>query len=432
VSTSRRSGNVGVGVIALIILGAIGMSLSMLSKMRFEWGLREARDTEKSLAVKFGIETFLLAYRHEESKYYRAVTGALCDSARPFYLALAPQGSGCVGLNAKAFEEAASPYPSLLWFPSAGCNVDTNSGNCQRFPSAIVEIGFQEAQAAQRISGHGFRFFIQDVIIPSQLVEFGVDVRLPDGRVVRERFAIRNSFRNAAHIESTGQVVQQKPDPFSLCPGQEWMLYRIPVGSQCLSFSQLGGGLGLAFHNDYYFGFRPAEGLIVSLDQLTTTSSYIVEESGAVPGLGNFFPLHNRLNLIDADDITVSSSQLYFVKGQGSFVAIRAINPVDPAGDPVSVCRLGQMGWSQSYVGLASLSSNDPLLPDPAQPFSGTRSATFFLKTWSGAIITAVVTADGAGTYNCFATMDPNVQAVENMRTWGFDRAKAERPYFVY
>jgi hypothetical protein len=383
------------------------------------------------LALKFGIETFLMAYRFEETKFYRNLATSGCENARPFYSALGTQGVGCPGFSMVVFE-ASSPYPELLKYSSSGCEISGTTSQCQRFPSPIVEIGFAPADAGQRISGHGFRFFVQDVIERSQLVEFKVDMRLPDGRIVSERFAIRHSFRNSAHIESTGLVVQAKPDPFSVCPGLEWSAYQIPVGGSCLRFSQLGGGTGLAFHNDYYFGFRPAEGLVVSLDQLTTSSSYVVEESGLVPGLGAFFPPHSRLSLVDADDITVSSGQLFFVKGQGAYSTLWGINPLAPSADPIAVCRLGDKGWGQAYVGVASLSSNDPLMEDPSQPFSGHRSATFFLKTWSGRVITAVVTSSTPGTYSCFVALDPNVQAIENMRTWGFDRAKSEKPYFIY
>ena len=147
------------------------------------------------------------------------------------------------------------------------------------------------------------------------------------------------------------------------------------------------------------------------------------------------FPAHKRDELVNVDDLTTIADQVFFVSGMGLEAKIGGFLP--NTGARVSVCDLGQRGWSQAYVGLGALSWSDPILDD----VDATKSpyATFFLKTDTGDFLMTIArrkknvgALTGSADFDCFTFKDPDMQQVEYKRTLGFERTQNAKPYYIY
>lgn len=171
----------------------------------------------------------------------------------------------------------------------------------------------------------------------------------------------------------------------------------------------------------------------------TNKSSYLVSEDGKL-GADTVFPKYNKADLINVDDITLVDDQLFYVRFLGTSAEIGLLDLAANPNHMVQVCPLGQMGWAQSYAGIAALSWSDKLNP----PAENKRLAIFFLKTDGGDLLTAAVSSsttypaakvngvDFPKNYRCTVFKDQNLQAVEYKRTLGFDRTADSKPYFIY
>lgn len=397
---------------------------------------KELSDLEK-LYVSSGADTFLQAFRAAERIYLRSTSA--CSSARPFIQALA-EGSGCA-MTIQLFNSSpAIPDPGmnvLYTYPSGGCRIVQNSSNCIHATRVLVSIG--HAQAQQRISGNSFQFSLIKVWPGGRFAQFQVR-RQFEGNTREYNLAIKNYFSNAAHLDSDLTVVQETPDPLALCPGTPWGIYQVfnRETNICDTFSQPGGGTGLAFYRGRFFGFRPSDGIIIDLYAATTQTTYIVNHTTGRVGSEtrpSFVPYPNPNNptqsLMNIDDITMIDNQMYYVALSGTDAHI---GHVSTNGTRTILCQVGAMGWAQSYSGIAAASWSDPLISDPSNPLNSylqNRFALFFLKTDAGDLLTANVERSG-GSFTCSVSKDQNLQQVEFSRTLGFDRTQDERPYYVF
>lgn len=384
------------------------------------------------------IETFLLAYRAAERSYLRQISG--CDSAFPFLYALR-SGTGCpttVTLFSKSVDAAdASEMRDLYSYTGNGCTLSAASSSCGDLNHFLISIG--EESEVQRINLRQYR-----ISMVRPWPELGAVEFLMAGNRGRTgnsiRFLVRGYFENSAHVETNGRVVQESPIPFTRCAGTPWADYRSydPVSKTCRSFVQVGGGNGLAFYNDRFFGFRSSDGLIIDMEGAWSSSSYIVNFSnGTLPGLVDpvFVPYPNPVvgtqSLMGIDDITIVGTQIYYVAGPtgGAVIGYAA-----PNGTRQKICDLAAQSWAQAFAGIAATNWSDPLVPgstDPLDPYLTNRTATFFLKSDGGDFITAFV-AEKSGGFDCFVAKDPTRQQVEYLRTDGFDRAVDSKPFYTF
>lgn len=143
-------------------------------------------------------------------------------------------------------------------------------------------------------------------------------------------------------------------------------------------------------------------------------------------------PNNHLISLLNVDDITLIDDQIYYVAFQGPAAHIGHANNIN--GERTIICRLGEMGWSQSYSGIAASSSSDPLIDDTSNPlnnFLTNRYALFYLKTDTGDLLTAHVYRKNNG-FQCYVNKYQINQKPEMRRTLGFDRVKDEPPFYIY
>jgi hypothetical protein len=429
-SISRnRNGNVIAAVLALIGVTGIAVVLSQLSLIRGTVVFQKIRSTRQAANLESGIETLLLAYRMEEIRYIRAIAAIpSCATARPFYEALS-EGSGCPGAtNIRLFSSANSDTilpdaADFYSFGAVGCSIAPNSSDCASGSQSLVTM----SGPTQGIDGTNFEFSLVNVDPKKQLLEWLSISSVAGAKPLKVSFAIRASLTNSVHVEGDGRVTQENPDPSSICKGSPWATYFLFDDSlkRCTSFVELGSGTGLGFYGDRYFGFRPADGSVIDMSAVSSgATSYFVEEDGKLGGV-SLFPTHSRTLLMNADDLTTVSDQLYYVAGVGDNAHIG----LHKGASNLRVCELGAQGWAQSYVGIGALSWSEPLALSPTS--TAPSMATFFLKTDGGDFLTAVV-IDTAGILSCYVFKDSNLQPVEYRRTLGFDRAGLSKPYYVY
>jgi hypothetical protein len=489
----RERGSAVFSLFTMLSVGGLALLFLRYHDQHLKVTHAKVKNTRFSVQMASGVETMLAMYRLAEISYNSAMNNCPSGTGRAFLRAL-KEGHGCTDagmgtINVFGNADAAGITDvsnSFSYMIPSGCRIDRDTpltcGTTQ-LPVKLATIGIQRtgvtaAQAArQKLDGASFEFVLNAVIPANQIVEFVADVTPAKytgdaasnpGTKFRRGFAIRGSLPFTAHIEADGRVTQDAPDPISRCPIEPWQTARIynPGNRTCESFVQLGGGTGLAFYQGRYFGFRPADGQVI--DMLTASqasaSSYLVEENGTVGGVP-VFPQYRKDMLRNADDITTVGSQIYYVGGQvreghiGTLTFSNLANPVPPLspapppGTPllIPICRIGRLNWGQSFVGLASLDWGEQIIPSDAADAAvpRTRLATFFLKSATGDLLTAVVrSAEGplpaspscaaftafSRTYwsCCTVFKDADLQQIEYHRTWGFDRTSAIKPYFLY
>jgi hypothetical protein len=412
------------------IAGTLFFSLALMVAAGMAIWNRQMKKTRMASAVeqvKSGIaESAYSAFRSAEIEYLKAASG--CSTAKGFYRALV-EGSGCAGVSVNLFSSSATPDSGAFYqFLGSGCTIGNTSSNCQAL----------EGQDILRVNGGvGAKFENYDVTIAlkriapaDSIIEFAIKMSgLNNTSNTSSGFALRRSPVNMAHLEPDGRVTQELPDIQAKCPGQPWATYLVfdPSQRKCLSFAQLGSGTGLAYYGGRYFGFRSADGQVVDLLTLGTGASYLVDETGKI-GTDQAFVPHERDLLTNADDITLIGDRIYFVIGLGLEARIQALDMA--TNDVVDICRLGTLGWSTAYVGIAATSWSQDLL-DPTLPATATAMAMFFLKTDSGDFLNAIATKT-SGVITCLVSKEAGQQEVEYRRTYGFDRVGDLRPYYLY
>ncbi len=433
--------------LSIMLIGLVGAA--MAGYLQLIGALQESSSANMQNKIKnvdneTAIETFVQAYRWAQLRYIQGVAGCGGQVPRPFLLALR-MGSGCPGTVRvfSASSGAADPgrVDNLYTYLGNGCNITMNNSTCESGNLPILSIG--ESDAAQKFNKKSYRVTLARAWPELKSAEFILTDR-GDGVSQAIHFFMKDFFDNLAHLEPDGRVVQESPIPLSRCVGAPWGQYRLfyEASNECREFSQLGSGSGMAYYKRRFFGFRPADGLIVDLMNFSAASptSYIVNSSnGTITGLPApvFVPYPNPAvaiqALINVDDITLIDDQIYYVAGMGPDAEIGYANP---NGTRTRICNIGgTAGWSQAYSGIAALGWSDALIPDAANPldaYKNNRYATFFLKTDSGDLITTHVYRTGTGPFSCSTTKDPILQQVEYARTLGFDRTEDAKPYFTF
>jgi len=471
-----RSGNMGMifgvalGTTALVAV--VGQFMSQKSKSV----QKRSVETRFTISLSSGIETMLMAYRLAEQTYVAKV--GVCDTANPFLKALqvghncqvstgsAPSG---IDLFKCTGNEPACKNKNLsgaeLWTYGSGCTINKDSSNCvvTNAPVMLISMGHGTGTDAQKISADSekYQFLLTNVDMKKGIAEMIQVAESNDSKQTKHAFAIRSTLPNSAHIEADGRVTQENPDPQNYCPGAPWATYMILTNKKCLPFVELGSGTGLAYYAGRFFGFRPFDGQVI--DMLAASSagggadSYLVVPStgkiAATPPVlrtdcvaspnddcTQIFPKYDKDALINVDDITLISNQLYYVAHSGEAAHIGYLRMTGTTAERIKVCELGKMGWAQAYAGIAALSWSDPLDP-PVGAAQATRLARFFLKTDAGDLLTVLIQNTGtdlqnAGATNanlsCFVTKDADLQQVEYKRTYGFDRSANAKPYYIY
>jgi hypothetical protein len=426
--SNRERGSATQAIIFSALVLVVILVLIGFRTLRSQFANRQIRDDATLVQLNGAIETALLVMRLAEIKYVDGVNK--CNTAKPFLRAL-KEGSGCSGVTLTFFSDNdEGSIDQLYTYTGSGCTVEDSYSSCGAGGrSRLFQIGGGGPET--KLNGSSFEVYLTAINVPKQIIEMMAEVTTSDNRKFKNQFAIRSTNANSAHLESDGRVVQEQPDPLSKCPGTQWADYLVfnPSNRKCERFSQLGSGTGLAFFSGRYFGFRPADGQVIDLLAASSTSSYLVEENGTLGGKA-LFPKYSRDALRDVDDITISSGQILYVRGLGEDAEIGLLKPLGSSWARESICSLGAQGWSQAYVGIAALATNQPLYPLPT--VNGmVRISQFFLKTDSGDLLVAVVRARDTG-YECSVFKEQALQQVEFKRSLGFDRAHDSRPYFLY
>ena len=297
-----------------------------------------------------------------------------------------------------------------------------------------MSMGEKEQDKDQRISKTGFIFSIFGVIPKKQYLEVVGEILSYDkkGRLrkIKSSLNIMGSLQNMAHMEPDGRVTQENPSPLDRCgdavPWASLNLYD-KDDSICKSFAKMGGGAGIAFYEDRYFGFRPYDGQVFDLITSSSNGIFFVEEDGSVDG-EKLFPPYDKELLTNVNDITVIGEGIYTVSG---FVNSARIGYLDMSGTPKvkPICNLKAAGWPQSFDGITAHRWSDNIGKGSNLPNG--LFATFYLKTSAGSLLTAIVWTEG-GVPKCVAVKDKNMQEIEYRRTYGFDRTNDDSVYNIY
>ncbi len=437
----NKQGNL---VVSMALFGAImflGLFIFSVQSERAKVTQNKVKDVRSTMTVSGGLETMLLAYRSAEF-FYIAEVQKCAAGVKPFLQSL-KEGSGC-GVPITVFTINSDPNGKDIYeYQGKGCVLNQNDSSCSN--------GYKDF-LAMKFNNVDYIFSIVAIQPERGLVEFVMSMTESNGKKRQQGFAIRSTLPNSAHLEADGRVTQEVPDPLYRCPGVQWGNYLLydPINKNCNRFAQLGGGTGLAFYEGSFFGFRPADGQIVDLIALTTSNSYLVDSSGMTNGVQNFVP-YSKNCLVNVDDITLIGQQIYYVAGLGMNAHIGGLIRTQAAADEcaptykrVRICELGCDDWAQAYSGIAALGWSDPLFPVAGEDPNREKLATFFLKTDSGDLLTAVVQNKSSllpvscpvtnknSPYSCKVFKDANLQQVEFKRTYGFDRTDRSKPYFLF
>lgn len=487
-----RNGNVLGGLLALGLVSALAVVYSTLT-------LQTQKDTLKAIVKKnypitsgSAIEAAMLAFHAAEAKYYTAAgqmftpgsASSLCAHPLRSFLKAFYLGLGC----ADAQNHAVS---------SAHMNLFANSDWAPNTPPDFIEYGsasgcdFQSLSKASCLSsssnipllivgrnrtdlfGGEHSFYLERYDSANRIVSLLVKVKNGLSRS-EYRVGLRWDSGNMAHLRPTGEVVQERPDPGSTCPGDlrvgrkgkplhPWgPLYTFDEKqAKCRSFAQLGSGTSLAFYDNRYLGFRKWDGQMVSFNELTNDGDapYLISEDGFLQSktaqtakkVGFEYA---KEGLRFADDLTVVNGHIYFVMGQGEQTKIVYLSrgecpaglgpsvhdstPAKSAWCRIPVCNLGALGFATRFSGIATAAWAQSLFRTDGspEPLGGVaRIANFHLKTLATGNLLRVVVRNNPGQTaytSCTVVIDSEDQAPEYRATYGFDRAADERPYFVY
>lgn len=464
---------------AMVVLAVGGLSVLLIQLYTnyLKATKRKVQQQRFSITTVSGVETMLVAYRLAEIRYNDSLGDCTSGTGRPFFRAL-KEGHGCtagvgtIGVFGSSDTAGASNENHYSYSHPGGCTIRASTGlRCDGNPPPVevITLGHHpDAGTAmvQEIHDSKMRFTLAAVLPAKQIVEFKMSHQPKKGSLTERTFAIRATLTNSAHMEFDGRVTQQHPNPLSRCPGKPWATYRLyqESSSSCEEFVRIGGGSGLAYYDERYFGFRPADGFVVDLKDAGAGASYFVDPStGATCGsCARVFPSYAPSTLRNADDITLIEDQIFYVAGQADSAHIGVVSaagtarpepqevPPAPPGSAtrIPLCPLGKLGWGQAYRGIAATAWSDALLPtvdDPDRP----RIATFLLKTDTGTLLT-VTNRTGKGSAPtgpgclefkfagddywscCSAFKDESLQEIEYVRTFGFDRTADGKAYYIY
>ena len=430
-----KGGGLISAVVASSIVGALVILIMRFDSMSVKIKKKNTLDASMMLHLQSAIETMVYSFRMQEMLYYYQVSqaGVSCAAPKSFFTAL-KEGSGCSSGAFEVFKNHVLPDMPQYYSYNGGCVINQSDSTCMG--SEVLSIG--ENSNEQRIASTSYKFHLVSVDLKRKQAEFIISMTLYDRskpvRHIKKAFSLNSMITNLAHLEVDGRVTQENPSAFDRCvdarPWRNIKVYDPSAG--CREFKHLGSGTGLAFYEDRYLGFRPSDGQIIDLLFLFG-SSYLVDENGEING-EQLFPAYTKSEFINIDDITVVGDSIYTVDGQGPNAAIGYYNKSTGLVER-NVCLLGQLGWGQSYVGIAAHSSSDDVSPNPPSGLVANRVATFFLKTYGGDFLTAIVwTTNNSGSVNreCIVVKDPDLQKIEYTRTYGFDRTVDERPYHFY
>lgn len=435
-------------VLVLAMLVSIGSAVLLFLR---EENLRATYMGQRSAITlslaKSGVDSFMLAWKNIESEYFKTLVG--CDSANGLIAAMG-SGTGCPGRSANVltpatFDPLAGPTTYNFRSSATGCQISPSSSNCTSYTGTFLEMGVTNPDQTRELGRYKFEFQLLHVLPASHLAEFRLFLTSPEGVVTRYDFVFQDVAQSLVHLESSGRVVQEKGDPFTLCPVGPWEGFRafnLPTQS-CLDFDEAGSGTGLVSYKGRLFGLRPETGQIVDLLALSSggsPTSYLVQPNGTITGLGQVFvpypaPTNLNFSLVNADDISLIDNQIYYVRGNAVDTQLRMLVNNGGAWTDTLICNIGASGWAQSIAGLASMSWNDPIGRESGDPVSDAmtrRTATFFAKTDSGDMLSIRVASPSAGTYDCTIFKDLSLQQVEYKRTLGFEGASTQSKYFIY
>lgn len=413
-------------IMAIIGVSAlIGVSVTVLNLQRVYTGSEQfSRESIEFRTQYFNAsETLYYIYKNEEQKYYASLGS--CLTANTFMKALA-QGSGC-SINVTVFKASSSDVGFAL--SPTGCVIRASSSTCANVPLEILKLDSTMTARGKLnpFSDYKFSFSIFNFDVVKSRIEFVVNIeddtstRTGAGtRRLSQRkrtLAISENLRSVAHIEADGRVVGESPDPESRCPTSDWADIKVfnPSTLDCERFDVFGGALGLAFYDNRYFALRSSDGNIIDMLAALRGEPYNVGEDGKIGSKKVFVPYNKEL-LLTVDDITTIGETIYYVEGDISTAHIGYIDAVGSR--KVKVCDLSALGWPQANVGiLARARSND--LTDLTKIGN---IASFYVKGYTGYLLTVIAQIDSTGAYQCSVIKDAENQRIEYARNFGFER----------
>ncbi len=429
---SNQDGSlVGVMVVASLVGGVAYIAMNIQS-----YFIKSVKLSEESIEFQneyySAADTLYYAYKQEEQRYHKTL--ASCGKAKPFIEAI-KKGSGC-NSSVTVFKKGTGDG-ALYDFGNNGCLIRESSSSCEDGQSHVLSIKSNHAGSGSinPFSYYEYDFYIFGLIPEKNIIEFLAIIsdRTSGKRILggkrKRTFALVDSVRNIAHIEADGRVTEENPSPLSRCAGQPWQTLKSfnPTNLKCEEYTILGGAEGLAYYNGRYFGFRSFDGQIFDMMATITGGSILVNQNGTNNGQ-KIFPRYDKSYLFNTNDITLIDDTIYFVTGGGldAYIGVLDMNQTPPVRKPV--CKVGEMGWAQNYDGILATDRSQDLVD---QTKIG-NSATFYLKSSGGDLLTFFVLINNSGLYECYGLKDYNLQQIEYKRTYGFDRTEDSANLFHY
>lgn len=447
---SARSNQRGNIVLSLILVGVLGLIVSAVVSIindQTREAIRQRQSSQHRLTLSSAIETFMLAVRFAEAKYM--IEARHCDDARLFLRALS-DGHHCTSLEEKkilVFTEAdlngLTPEEHGLFSYASGWEINKDSSAQGPLTRKVLTVSMDRVQVD---------FFYNSTFTTKDRAEFNAVLYYNGERTANSRFSLFTSDSpNRMHLDSGDlKIVQQYPAANDACRNQMWSRFRQYTGSACEEMANLGGGTGVAYYRGDFFGLRSDDGQVVNFRSLSG-NSYLVAENGTLAGV-KVFPTYNKEALTNVDDIEIlgedqGEDQIIAVSGQGENTQLSYLDMKTKS--LVPICKLGQMGWSQGFSGLAGTTGNHSLILNSNNPSASV--STFLLKSDAGRLLYVLVksvatsseltglepeflvTHNNGRKFICTGFPDTYEQDIENTRTLGLTRGKqVGRPYYIF
>ena len=423
---------------SFIAAGIVTMILNQVQSSSVQRKFSKSR-----LIVTSAIETFMVAIKHAEAKYF--INMRHCQSASLFYSSLV-HGHHCDFLGS-GFNLPIFGVSDLQGLDSDELGLITYQPGWQIRYNQEALSPSDRLVATIRVEGQDIKIYFYGISQTKDRADFGAEYGTKQGiqRVLFSVFA--SDSANRVHMSSTdAKMVNERSYAKDPCLNSPWSSFELLISGTCSQVPNLGSGSGLAFYEGNYFGLRPFDGTVVSMKDLNA-ASYFVQENGNLGGTP-VFPEHKREALQNVDDFEViglDQGLKKIVTVLGSGLQTRLAYYDTGSQQMVTICKLGEMDFGRSFSGLAAAPGNQDIF----NVSSSSSVATFYLKSDSGEIVNLAikmasavpyagieaqfVSTVGGKKFVCAAIKDRLDRDVENARTLGLTKGGLLlRPYYIY
>lgn len=440
----NQKGNIIFSLALALLFSFISVGIVTVIINQINMSAAQRKNSKSRLMVTSSIETFQIALKHAEARYFISMRN--CETGNPFYRALV-EGHKCLLLQSSV----------LSIFNSSDLN-GLNSDEISQFSyGSSWGINYDQkatgptdrAILSMKIQGQTVKFFFYGATKAKDRADFAAEYDTSQGvsRVFFSVFASDSASKvhlNSSDVKLVNQLSYSK-DP---CVNTPWSEFSLMILGSCSYAANLGGGTGLAYNEGSYFGLRSLDGKVVSMKDLGG-ASYFVQEDGTLSG-NSVFPPFKEDSLINVDDIEVMGldqnlNKIVAVLGNGNETRIAYYD--SGTNSMVTICKLGEMDFGRSFTGIAAAPGNQNILDTSSDMSSNVSS--FYLKSDSGENVMVIIKAAGSVPYAgieaqyitalagkqlvCAAIKDVNEPAIEISRTLGLTKGGLLlRPYYIY